>query len=149
MSSPTRDLYHEAILDHYRRPHGRGSLAEADAQATRTNPLCGETMHVDVTLDDDRVHDIRFDGDACAIARASASMMTDIVRGRSWAEIEQFITRLKQFVTASPSAPDDSELGPLVALGIIRRTPARAACALLAWETLSEALAQTLSPELS
>jgi nitrogen fixation protein NifU and related proteins len=144
------DLYHEAILDHYRRPHGRGSLAKPDAQATRANALCGETMHVDVTMDDDdRVHDIRFECDACAIARASASMMTDVVRGRSRAEIEQFITRLKQFITASPRAPDDSELGPLAALGIVRRTPARAACALLAWETLSEALAQTLSPELS
>jgi len=106
-------------------------------------------MHVDVTLDEDRVRDIRFDGDACAIARASASMMTDLVRGRSRAEIEQFITKLKQFVTASPSAPDDSALGPLVALGIVRRTPARVSCALLAWETLSEALAQTLSLELS
>ncbi|HZS60209.1 MAG TPA: SUF system NifU family Fe-S cluster assembly protein [Gemmatimonadaceae bacterium] len=143
------DLYHEAILDHYRRPHGRGSLPEPDVQATRTNALCGETMHVDVTLDEDRVRDIRFDGDACAIARASASMMTDLVRGRSRAEIEQFITKLKQFVTASPSAPDDSALGPLVALGIVRRTPARVSCALLAWETLSEALAQTLSLELS
>ena len=143
------DLYHEAILDHYRRPHGRGSLPDADVQATRANPLCGETMHVDVMMDDDRVHDIRFECDACAIARASASMMTDVVRGRSRAEIEQFITKLKQFITASPSAPDDSALGPLVALGIVRRTPARVACALLAWETLSEALARTLLLELS
>lgn len=143
------ELYHEAILDHYRRPHGRGALAEPDAQATRSNPLCGEMMHVDVALDADRVAEIRFECDACAIARASASMMTDVVVGRSQAEIEQFITRLRRFVTTSPSAPDDSELGPLVALGIVRRTPARAACALLAWETLSEALARTLSPELS
>lgn len=143
------ELYHEAILDHYRRPHGRGSLPDPDVQATRSNPLCGETMHVDVTVDGDRVHDIRFECDACAIARASASMMTDVVRGLSRAEIMQFITRLKRFVTTSPNAPDDSALGPLVALGIVRRTPARAACALLAWETLSEALAQTLSLELS
>ena len=149
MSSPTRELYHEAILDHYRRPHGRGALVEPDAQATRSNALCGETMHVDVALDEDRVSDIRFECEACAIARASASMMTDYVRGRSWAEITSFITRLKQFITSSPSAPDDPDLGPLVALGIVRRTPARAACALLPWETLSEALAQTLSLELS
>ena len=143
------DLYHEAILDHYRRPHNRGSLAEPECQATRTNPLCGETMHVDVSLDGDRVSDIRFECDACAIARASASMMTDMVRGHSWAEIASFITRLKQFITAKPTEPDDPELGPLVALGIVRRTPARVACALLPWETLSEALAQTLSLELS
>lgn len=142
--------HQQAILEHYRRPHGRGTLVEADARATKANPLCGEMMHVDVALDaDDRVHDIRFECDACSIARASASMMTDVVRGRSRAEIEQFITRLKQFITASPGAPDDSELGPLVALGIVRRTPARVACGLLAWETLSEALAQTLSLELS
>jgi len=143
------DRHHEAILDHYRRPHGRGFLAEPDGQATRTNALCGETMHVEIMMDEDRVHDIRFECDACSVARASASMMTDIVRGRSRAEIEQFITRLKQFVTANPAAPDDSELGPLVALGIVRRTPARVTCALLAWETLSEALARTLLLELS
>ena len=143
------NLYHEAILDHYRHPHGRGSLAEPDARATRSNALCGETMQVDVTLDEDRVRDIRFECEACAIARASASMMTDVVRGLSRAEIMSFITRLKRFVTASPHAPDDSDLGPLVALGIVRRTPARVACALLPWETLSEALAQTLSLELS
>lgn len=143
------DLYHEAILDHYRRPHGRGALAEPDAQATRVNSLCGETMHVDVTFDDDRVLEIRFDCEACAIARASASMMTDMVRGHSRAEIVSFITRLRRFVTGNPHEPDDPALGPLVALGIVRRTPARAACALLPWETLSEALAQTLSPELS
>jgi nitrogen fixation NifU-like protein len=143
------NLYHEAILDHYRRPHGRGSLAEPDARATRSNTLCGETMQVDVALDEDRVRDIRFDCEACAIARASASMMTDVVRGLSRAEIMSFITRLRRFVTASPTAPDDSDLGPLVALGIVRRTPARVACALLPWETLSEALAQTLSLELS
>jgi nitrogen fixation protein NifU and related proteins len=139
------DLYHEAILDHYRRPHGRGSLAEPDATATRSNPLCGETMRVDVALHETQIRDIRFECDACAIARASASMMTDYVRGRSRDEIAAFITRLKHFITGSPTAPDDPELGPLVALGIIRRTPARAACALLPWETLSEALAQTLS----
>jgi nitrogen fixation NifU-like protein len=144
------NLYHEAILDHYRHPHGRGSLAEPDARATRSNALCGETMQVEVALDDqDRIRDIRFECDACAIARASASMMTDVVRGLSRAEIMSFITRLKRFVTASPHAPDDSDLGPLVALGIVQRTPARAACALLPWETLSEALAQTLSLELS
>jgi nitrogen fixation protein NifU and related proteins len=143
------DIYHEAILDHYRRPHGRGSLPEPDAQATKTNSLCGETMHVEIAMDGDRVRDIRFECDACAIARASASMMTDMVSGRSYGEIMAFITRLKRFVTASPNAPDDSALGPLVALGIVRRTPARAACALLAWETLAEALAQTLSLELS
>ena len=144
------NLYHDAILDHYRHPHRRGSLAEPDARATRSNALCGETMQVEVALDDqDRIRDIRFECEACAIARASASMMTDVVRGLSRAEIRSFITRLKRFVTASPHAPDDSDLGPLVALGIVRRTPARAACALLPWETLSEALAQTLSLELS
>jgi nitrogen fixation protein NifU and related proteins len=143
------DLYHEAILDHYRHPHGRGSLPAPDTRASRANALCGETMHVDVALDGDRVLDIRFDCEACAIARASASMMTDVVRGRSTTEIVAFITKLRRFVTGKPNDPDDSDLGPLVALGIIRRTPARVACALLPWETLADALAQTLSPELS
>jgi nitrogen fixation protein NifU and related proteins len=139
------DLYHEAILAHYRHPHNRGALADPDAQATKTNPLCGETMHVDVTLDDGRVREIRFAGDACAIARASASMMTDLVRDRSWAEIQALTTRLRQFVTSGPAEPDDPDLGPLVALGIIRRTPARGSCAMLPWETLDQALAHTLT----
>jgi nitrogen fixation NifU-like protein len=143
------DLYHEAILDHYRRPHGRGALAEPDAIATKANPLCGETMHVEVAMEGDLVRDIRFECEACAIARASASMMTDVVRGRSVAEIAAFITRFRRFVTGKPNEPDDSGLGPLVAFGIVRRTPARAACALLPWETLAEALAQTLSLEVS
>jgi nitrogen fixation NifU-like protein len=106
-------------------------------------------MQVDVAMDGDVVRDIRFECDACAIGRASASMMTDIVRGRSTAEIVAFITKLRRFVTGKPNEPDDSALGPLVALGIIRRTPARAACALLPWETLADALAKNLSLELS
>jgi nitrogen fixation protein NifU and related proteins len=138
------DLYHEAILDHYRHPRGRGTLADPDAQATKTNALCGESMRVDVTLDDDRIRDVRFEDDACAIARASASMMTDLVRGRSRTEIAEFITRLRRFVTAHPAEPDDPALGPLAALGLIRRTPARVSCVLLAWETLDQALAHTL-----
>jgi nitrogen fixation NifU-like protein len=111
-------------------------------------------MHVDVALgDDDRVRDIRFECDACAIARASASMMTDAVRGRSAPEIRAFITRFRRFITEKPTDSDESNvrafLGPLVAFEIIRRTPARVACALLPWETLAEALAQTLSIEVS
>jgi nitrogen fixation NifU-like protein len=139
------DLYHEAILDHYRHPRGRGRLPEPDAQATKTNPLCGESIRVDVALDDDRIREVRFEDDACAVARASASMMTDLVRGRSRAEIVEFITRLRQFVTASPTAPVDPALGPLAALGMIRRTPARVSCVLLAWDTLDQALAHTLT----
>ncbi len=139
------DVYHEAILDHYRHPRGRGTLPEPDAQATKTNPLCGESIRVDVALDDDRIREVRFEDDACAIARASASMMTDLVRGRSRTEIVEFITRLRRFVTTSPTAPDDPALGPLAALGVIRRTPARVSCVLLAWETLDQALAHTLT----
>jgi nitrogen fixation protein NifU and related proteins len=139
------DRSHEAILEHYRRPHGRGTLAEPDAQATRTNALCGETMHVDAMLNDGRVTDVRFESDACSIARASASMMTDIVKDLSRPEIQALITRLRRFVTTRPAEPDDPALGPLAALGIIRRTPARVSCAMLPWETLDDALAQALT----
>ena len=131
-------LYQERLLQHYRRPHNRGTLDAPDAAATRTNPLCGESITVAVTLDGDSVGDIRFDGRACSIAQASASMMTEAVRGHTPAQIAALRAQLHQLVTGGPADP---ALGDLLALSGVARVPARAGCALLAWDALADALA--------
>jgi nitrogen fixation NifU-like protein len=130
----------EVILAHHRRPHHRGTLDAPDGVATRHNPLCGETLTVAVTLDAGRLHEVVFDGESCSIGRASASMMTDLVVGRTPDEIPPLIARVQALVAGDPDAAADVTLGDLLALAEIRRTPARAACALLPWNALADAL---------
>jgi nitrogen fixation protein NifU and related proteins len=131
----------EVILSHHRRPHHRGALDAPDAVATRQNPLCGETLTVSVALDaSERVREIAFDGDSCSIGRASASMMTDLVTGLTRGEIMAMAEHVKALVAGDPAAVALTE-GDLRALADVRRTPARAACALLPWSALIDALA--------
>jgi nitrogen fixation NifU-like protein len=130
----------DVILAHHRRPHHRGTLDAPDGVGTRDNPLCGETLTVSVARDGDRVRDIRFDGETCSIGRASASMMTDLVLGLSRDEIAALTARVRALVAGDPSVAADPTLGDLRALAEVRRTPARAACALLAWNALADAL---------
>jgi nitrogen fixation protein NifU and related proteins len=136
-------LYQEQILEHYRRPHSKGTLSAADAAATVRNPLCGEEASVTVALDrtgpDIRVRDIRFSGDGCSISQASASMMTDLVRGRTAAEIAALTDRFAASLRGGASAGED-DLGPLQAFATLSRVPARIPCALLAWKALAAAL---------
>ncbi len=136
-------LYQDRILEHFRHPHGRGVLDQPDAEATVHNPLCGESVTVMVSLDragtDPRVREVRFHSDGCSITQASASMMTELTRGRTAAEIEGLAARLRAVVSGDPSA-DAEALGPAAAFSVIRRVPVRAACALLAWRALGEAL---------
>jgi nitrogen fixation protein NifU and related proteins len=131
----------EIILAHHRRPHHRGTLDAPDGIATRLNPLCGESLTVSVAVDGERVRDVQFDGDSCSIGRASASMMTDLVAGLTPAEIDVLVARVRSLVSGDPAAAVDPALGDLRALADIRRTPARAACALLPWNALIDALA--------
>ena len=137
-------LYQEQILEHFRRPHGKGALEHADAEGTAHNPLCGESVTVTLAFDrsgpDMRLRDLRFQSDGCSIAQASASMMTDLVRGRTIGEIEDIAARVCALVGGDPAGTDDPTLGAVVALSVIRRVPARAACALLAWRALARAL---------
>ncbi len=130
------------ILAHHRRPHHRGLLRAPDAIATRHNPLCGETLTVSITLDDnrDRVREVTFDGESCSIGRASASMMTDLVAGLTREEIATMAEHVKALVSGDADAVALTE-GDLKALAEVRRTPARAACALLPWNALLDALA--------
>ena len=135
------ELYQEILLDHYRRPHNFGELADADGEADGHNPLCGDRVHVQVKLEGDRLAEVRFQGSGCAISTASASMMTDAVRGRSRAEAAALFDRFHGLVTGSGAGDGEESLGELAALGGVRQFPMRVKCATLAWHTLRAALA--------
>jgi len=140
--SDLSDLYQEVILDHNRRPRNYGPLADADRQARGHNPLCGDRLTVFVKLADDRIADIRFEGSGCAISKASASIMTEAVKGKSVAEAASLFERFKTMITAPmDKAADDESLGKLLAFGGVREFPVRIKCASLPWHTLKAALA--------
>jgi len=133
------DLYQEILLDHYKRPRNFGPLAGADGDAEGHNPLCGDRVHVHVKLDGDRLGEVRFEGSGCAISTASASMMTEAVRGKTRADAEALYERFHDVVTGAAAA-DDEALGELAALAGVREFPMRVKCATLAWHTLRAAL---------
>ena len=134
-------LYQEMILDHYRRPRNKGTLEKPDASVEMKNPLCGDEITLQVAFDGDSVCDLRFSGRGCSISQASASMMTQLVKGKSPEEIEAIRTQFRDLMLGNASA-DESQLGPLRALSGVARFPARVKCALLAWNALERALAE-------
>ena len=133
------DLYRDVILDHNRRPRNFGGLDPADASVEGFNPMCGDRLTVRLRLDDDKISDIRFEGQGCAISTASASMMTEAVKGRTRAEALRLFDRVHQLLTDDAAPPPD-ELGKLAALSGVRAYPARVKCASLCWHTLASAL---------
>jgi nitrogen fixation NifU-like protein len=148
--SELTELYQEILLDHYRRPRNFGPLPDADHEVDGHNPLCGDRVKVRVKLDHDRLAEVRFEGSGCAISTASASMMTEAVRGHSLAEVEAIAERFRRLLTAEPSgAPspeDEAALGDLAALGGVRAFPMRVKCATLAWHALRSAIASGGAP---
>ena len=132
-------LYQEMILDHYRRPRNKGVLENADASVEMKNPLCGDEIELQVAFAGDGVTDLRFSGRGCSISQASASMMTQLVKGKNRAEIDSIRNRFRDLMLGTASA-DDKELGSLRALSGVARFPARVKCALLAWNALESAL---------
>jgi nitrogen fixation NifU-like protein len=133
------DLYRDVILDHNRRPRNFGGLDPADASVEGFNPMCGDRLTVRLRLDDDKISDIRFEGQGCAISTASASMMTEAVKGRTRTEALRLFDRVHQLLTDDAAPPAD-ELGKLAALSGVRAYPARVKCASLCWHTLASAL---------
>ncbi|HZF73518.1 MAG TPA: SUF system NifU family Fe-S cluster assembly protein [Gemmatimonadaceae bacterium] len=133
-------LYQEMILDHYRRPRNKGTLENADASVEMKNPLCGDEIGLQVTFDGDAVRDLKFNGRGCSISQASASMMTQLVKGKRAEEIESIRKKFRDLMLGNVGA-GDSELGSLRALSGVARFPARVKCALLAWNALETALA--------
>ncbi len=136
------DLYRDVILDHNRRPRNFGGLEPADASVEGFNPMCGDRLTVRLRLADDTISDIRFEGQGCAISTASASLMTEAVKGKTRAEALQLFDRVHQLLTDDAAQPDD-ELGKLAALSGVREFPARVKCASLCWHTLASALRST------
>ena len=133
------DLYQEVILDHNRRPRNFGVLADATHQAEGYNPLCGDRLNVFVKVEDGIITDIGFQGSGCAISKASASLMTDRLKGLPVEEARALFTRFHRMVTTPPDAAVE-DLGKLSALAGVREFPVRVKCASLAWHTLKAAL---------
>jgi nitrogen fixation NifU-like protein len=136
-------LYQELILDHYRRPRNRGELPHADAAAALRNPLCGDELAVALALDGDVVREARFAGRGCSLSQASASMMTELVQGRTRREVRELDRRFRALVRGEGGGEHggDGALGPLRAFAGVARLPSRHRCALLPWDALERALA--------
>ena len=137
--SELRELYQEVILDHNKRPRNFGELEGADRHADGYNPLCGDKLAVYVNLDGDVITDVSFLGSGCAISKASASLMTDAVKGKTLGEAQQLFERFHRMVTESEAPTDVESLGKLAVLSGVRDYPTRVKCASLAWHTLRAA----------
>jgi nitrogen fixation NifU-like protein len=143
-----RDLYQEVILDHNKKPRNFGPLEDA-SQAAGHNPMCGDRVTVYVRMDGERVDQARFVGNGCAISKASASMMTEAVTGRTSAEVHALFAMFQDAVTGKVE-PDEDALDKLAALTGVREFPSRVKCAMLAWHALLAAIdgaAATVSTE--
>jgi nitrogen fixation NifU-like protein len=138
MNAELQELYQEVILDHNRRPRNFRAL-ECARRAEGFNPLCGDHFTVYLRLDDDVIADVGFQGSGCAISKASASMMTESVKGRTTADATALLDRFQRMITSPADSPVD-HVGKLAALAGVRQFPARVKCASLAWHTLRAAL---------
>ena len=144
-----RDLYQEVILDHTRKPRNFGRLEGANRCAEGFNPLCGDKVTLYLKLVDSVIEDARFEGNGCAISTASASLMTEAVKGKDRTAIRALFDKVHALLTRADAAPDGA-LGKLAALSGVREFPVRVKCASLCWHTLNAALehgAATISTE--
>jgi nitrogen fixation NifU-like protein len=137
----SKQLYQEVILDHNRKPRNWGALADASHKAEGLNPLCGDHIWVWLKMEDGRVNGIAFEGDSCAICKASSSMMTTNVKGKTAAEAEQLIREFRDMATGElDTATQPNHLGRLAVFAGVRDLPSRVKCAILPWHTLHAAL---------
>ncbi len=133
------DLYRDVILDHNRRPRNFGPLEPADASVEGFNPMCGDRLTLRLRLAEETISDIRFEGEGCAISTASASLMTEAVKGKTREQALALFERVHALLT-DDAAQVDEDLGKLAALSGVREYPARVKCASLCWHSLSSAL---------
>ena len=143
--SDLRDLYQEVILDHNRKPRNFGVLPGADRRADGYNPLCGDKVTVSVSLEGERLKEIRFQGSGCAISTAAASLMTEHLKGKTLAEAEAASRGFLDLVTGKADR-EATGLGKLVAFAGVSEFPARVKCATLVWHTLKAALENRPEP---
>ncbi len=135
-------LYQEMILDHYRRPRNKGELEGAETSVEMKNPLCGDEIGLQLTFDGDRISDVRFTGKGCSISQASASMMTELIKGKPIAEAEQLRETFRAMVMGDQTAAEQPILGKAKSLSGVAKYPARVKCALLGWNALDDSLRQ-------
>lgn len=128
------------ILDHNKRPRNRGRLDAPTGEAEGHNPLCGDQVAVTLRTEGGRVTDVAFEGQGCAISTASASLMTEAIKGRTVEEVERIFREFQSMVTATGTATPHPELGDLEVLAGVREYPVRIKCATLPWHTLNAAL---------
>jgi len=139
--SELSDLYQEVILDHNKSPRNFRKLEGANRTAEGYNPLCGDKVTIYIHVEDRVIKEISFEGSGCAISKASASMMTESLKGKSTAEAETIFERVHQMLTGEPGPRADSrDLGKLAVLSGVWQFPARVKCASLSWHTLHAAL---------
>jgi nitrogen fixation NifU-like protein len=141
------DLYREVILDHYRNPRNRGRLPDPDATAEGMNPLCGDEIRIDLSFEDGKVAAVAVEGQGCSISQASASMMSEAIKGKTREEITELIARFRGMMSleggVDPGLDPDrpgAALGDMEALQGVRQYPVRIKCASLGWTVLQEAL---------
>ena len=137
--SDLNELYQEVILDHNRRPRNFRTIEGASHHADGPNPLCGDRLSLYVQVAGGRIADVAFVGSGCAISKASASLMTDAVKGQPLADVEDMFQRFHRMVTTPPDQPVE-QMGKLSVLAGVREFPVRVKCASLAWHTLKAAL---------
>lgn len=139
-----RELYQQVILDHNKSPRNFGELAQANHAAEGYNPLCGDRIHLFLIVANGVIQDLRFTGQGCAISKASASIMTSLVKGKSTAEAQELFSKFLQLITSDPTrAVDLSGFDRLAVFAGVREFPLRVKCASLAWHTLMSALADS------
>ena len=141
------DLYQEVIVDHNRSPRNYGKLENGNCQADGFNPLCGDEFHLSMLLDDDSIiQDIRFEGHGCAISTASASIMTELLVGKTIDEVRHLFAAFHDMVTSSNESKSIEDLGKASVLQGVREFPARVKCATLAWHTVMAAINRDNNP---
>ena len=147
MSAELRELYQTTILDHNKKPRNFRRPEHANRSADGVNPLCGDQVTVYVTVADDVVEDVGFQGSGCAISKSAASLMTEAVKGKRLDEALALFERFTELVTSDPqSEPDVSEVGKLAVFAGVREFPVRVKCATLPWHTLRAAIEERAEP---
>jgi nitrogen fixation NifU-like protein len=144
--SDLRELYQEVILEHSKQPRNYRQLASANHKAEGYNPLCGDHFTVYINLEGDAIKDISFEGSGCAISKASASMMTQALKGKSRADAQAIFEKFHKLVTGHASSNGTESLGKLAAFSGVSEFPVRVKCATLAWHTLQAALENQQEP---